>query len=197
MKNNTSALVIVAHPDDETIWMGGTIANFPHIKWTIFTLCRKNDLDRAPKFKKVCRHLKAAPMMSDLEDEGIMGIPESVPEIEKRILKKFADKKYTYLFTHGSNGEYGHPRHQGVHRAVQRLVQNKKIKCQSLMFFAYRLNKQKRIINIPEKSADIIFRLNSARLKGKKNIIKNLYGFGQKSFENVSCLPTETFTIYH
>ncbi len=197
MKNNESALVIVAHPDDETIWMGGTISNFKNIKWTIFSLCRKDDLDRAPKFKKVCNYYDARGIMSDLEDEGIMSIKKSLPEIRKRILKETKGGKFNYIFTHGYNGEYGHPRHRGVHRAVRRLVQEKKISCDQLIFFAYRLNAKKRIINIPVKSADIIFKLNTKKLQAKRNVVKKLYGFSQKSFENVSCLATETFTIYH
>ena len=37
------ALVIVAHPDDETIWMGGTILKNKNWKWTILSLCRASD----------------------------------------------------------------------------------------------------------------------------------------------------------
>jgi len=53
-------LVVVAHPDDETIWMGGTILSKSN-GWdtTIISLCRKYDGDRAPKFKRVCEILKA------------------------------------------------------------------------------------------------------------------------------------------
>ena len=36
------AAVIVAHPDDETLWAGGTILMHPETKWTIIALCRKN-----------------------------------------------------------------------------------------------------------------------------------------------------------
>ena len=39
------ANVIVAHPDDETIWMGGKIIHEKDFQWTILSLCRKDDLD--------------------------------------------------------------------------------------------------------------------------------------------------------
>ena len=62
-------LVVVAHPDDETIWMGGTLLKNSE-KWDtiIFSLCRKYDIDRAPKFKRACGIFSAKPFMSDLED---------------------------------------------------------------------------------------------------------------------------------
>lgn len=196
MKNKTDALVIVAHPDDETIWMGGTIKKFRGIRWTIFSLCRKDDPDRAPKFARVCRYYQARGLMSNLEDEGIMGIKNSLPEIKKRLVRPFAKRKFTYIFTHGANGEYGHARHRGVHRAVKELVQKKILRCQRLIFFAYRVNHYRRIINPAPKNMSLWVKLNKKELAAKKNVVKKLYGFSAQSFENVSCLAQETFKIY-
>ncbi len=123
MKKKIKALCIVAHPDDETIWMGGTILRNRDWNWTIFSLCRKNDSDRNPKFEKACRHYKAVGIISDIEDEKLK--PMSSAAIAKKILPQLRTKKYDYIFTHGENGEYGHRRHKEIHKAVKQLVKKK------------------------------------------------------------------------
>ena len=61
-------VLIVAHPDDETLWAGGTILSQP--LWTFFILClsRSSDPERAEKFYKVLKVLKSDGTMGDLDD---------------------------------------------------------------------------------------------------------------------------------
>ena len=51
--------VVVAHPDDETIWVGGTLLMERDWNCRILGLCRAGDSDRAPKFQKAIASFNA------------------------------------------------------------------------------------------------------------------------------------------
>lgn len=192
LQQKSKALVVVAHPDDETIWMGGTIARHKNISWTIFALCRKSDPDRMPKFLKVAKYYNALGIICDLEDEGIMTIKESISEIKNIIRNELKQKKFDYIFTHGYDGEYGHIRHSGVHGAIKEMLKNKEISAREHFYFSYKLDDRKKIA-VPRADAEFYAKLSAGELKAKRNVIKKLYGFTQISFENRSCSRVETF----
>ncbi len=183
-------LVIVAHPDDEIIWMGGTLIKNEKWRTEIISLCRGDDKDRAPKFEKVCKFLRAKSYIFNVEDDELKEIP--VLEIVKRI-RKFTDgKHYDYVFTHGKNGEYGHKRHIDVHNAIIRMVKEKQLKVKKVFFFSYlkvgSLCKSK-------LNADKIIKLDKNILNMKRELIKDVYGFGRESFEfkSIEKIKRESF----
>jgi LmbE family N-acetylglucosaminyl deacetylase len=194
-KKNGRGLVVVAHPDDETIWMGGTLLRYPKIHWTILVLCRRHDSDRYPKFLKVGKFYRAKALITDLEDEGILNVKKSLPEIEQRINRLLKVKKFDYLLTHGNIGEYGHLRHIGVHQAVRKLIKEKKLVGEQIFYFAYRgYNKgDNSKASNDFKRAKYVLKLTPKEIAQKRKIVREMYGFTKKSFEYLSCSKKETF----
>lgn len=188
------ALVIVAHPDDETIWLGGTIMKYPQLNWTILSLCRASDADRAPKFRKVCKFLKAKPIITNLDDEDKISLQQSLKEIPKIITKTIGNQQFDYIFTHGVNGEYGHPRHIGAHLAVKKMVKEGKLRCEFAFFFNYCKISRRRFSPLKIKAdTQYLLTLTKQELQSKKNIMSRLYGFDPQGIDINYCTKQEGF----
>ncbi|MFH1710836.1 MAG: PIG-L family deacetylase [Nanoarchaeota archaeon] len=189
-------LVVVAHPDDETVWMGGSLIKNCVIeknwKVEIISLCRKNDTERTEKFFKVCRILNAQGFISDLDDSEEEDYKEITPEDITRRVKKFINGNYDIIFTHGENGEYSHIRHKQIHNAVKGLLESGELKAKKAFFFSYIERGEFCDIN---SSADNLINLDKNLYSRKKFIIQGIYGFDKGSFEEKSCRKKEAFEL--
>ena len=170
-------LAIVAHPDDETIWMGNQIIKKKVWEWKIVFLCRASDKDRYPKFLKVCKCYNAKAIIADLEDEKLL--PLNISYIIDLIERNLKEKEFDIVYTHGENGEYGHIRHKEVHNAVKQMIKDGKLKTKKIFYFNYK-KRNNDCIAIKNKNYN---KLNKNELKKKKKKITELYGFGVGSFE--------------
>ena len=93
------ALVVVAHPDDETLWVGGTMLMHPAWSWRIVSLCRGRDTDRRPRFFDAMTHLGGRGDMGDLDD-GPEQRPLSGDEVRKAVRWALHDPSYDLIVTH-------------------------------------------------------------------------------------------------
>jgi LmbE family N-acetylglucosaminyl deacetylase len=139
----TTILVVSAHPDDETLFSGGTLAMYAQKGHDIFILettrGEGGEVGEPPLTTRenlaTFREQEVRQAAGTLGARDIFFLPYIDPFMEingiaRRIdapLADFAAAIATYVqkigpqlvITHGSNGEYGHPQHIYTHRATR------------------------------------------------------------------------------
>jgi LmbE family N-acetylglucosaminyl deacetylase len=187
-----SVAVIVAHPDDETLWAGGTILSHPSWKWFIVCLCRESDTERAPKFYKALKVLKSEGIMGDLDD-GPEQKPLDEKEVERAILDLLPPKHFDLIISHNPSGEYTrHIRHEEVSKAVIELWHAGKTSASELWTFAYE-DDNKEYYPRPAENATIYRTLTKRIWLRKYSIITETYGFDKNSWEAETAPQAEAF----
>jgi LmbE family N-acetylglucosaminyl deacetylase len=194
-KTSKSVLIVVAHPDDETLWAGGTILNNPSWDCFIISLCRKNDEDRAPKFYRVLKELNAKGIMGDLNDE-----PEQTPlnndDIQQIIIGLLPKTDFDLIVTHNLMGEYTrHLRHEEVSKAVMSLWLEDKIAAYALWTFAYE-DGNKAYLPKAVKEAHIYNVLPESIWLKKYDLMTQTYGFNKDSWEAQTTPKAEAFWVF-
>ncbi len=184
--------IIVAHPDDETLWAGGTILSHPTWNCFIVSLCRGKDPERAPKFYNALKILKSEGIMGDLDDS-----PEQKPldqkMLEQTIIELLPAKHYHLIISHNPSGEYTrHLRHEEVSKAVIKLWYAKKIFADELWTFAYEDGKRKYCPKA-ERDVEIYRKLTKQIWLRKYGIITETYGFEENSWEAKTTPKNEAF----
>jgi LmbE family N-acetylglucosaminyl deacetylase len=182
MAARESVAVLVAHPDDETLWAGGTL--LAENNWAPFVGCasRAYDADRAPKFSRVLEQLRARGAMADLDD-GPEQLPLADEQVEQALLECLPSRQYDRILSHSPLGEYTrHRRHEEVARAVLRLWLRGELSAAELWLFAYDDEGGSRLPRAID-SADIVRELSPEVWQHKRRLITQVYGFAETSWE--------------
>ena len=175
-----SILAISAHPDDETLFAGGTLAMYAAKGHRVFILettrGQGGEVGEPPLSTRenlaAFREQEVRKAAQVLGVEDIFFLPYVDPYMEingiaRRIdvpLADFAAAINEYIkklqpdmiITHGSNGEYGHPQHIHTHRAARMALSNGHAEIAFLSWCAwYEPSERERILNKDDR-ADII-----------------------------------------
>ena len=187
--------VVVAHPDDETLWTGGLLLSHP--EWSIFivSLCRGKDTDRAPRFHQTLECLGAKGAMGDLDD-GPEQVPLPAIMVQDAILALLPVWDVDLLLTHAPGGEYTrHRRHEDISRAVQALCRKGDLSARRILEFAYE-DGGRAYFPQARKDADLHLPLPEAIWQRKHDIITQVYGFDPSSWEAQTTPRTEAFNAF-
>src|SRR2546428_13356398 len=76
--------VVVAHPDDESLWFGGTLSMFSDASLKIVIVCLTNgDNDvRSNEFRQACQKIGAVALMLDYPDGSSIELPDFTSYME-------------------------------------------------------------------------------------------------------------------
>ncbi|SEN52447.1 GlcNAc-PI de-N-acetylase [bacterium A37T11] len=184
--------VIVAHPDDETLWAGGTLLSHP--QWQVFvaSVCRGDDADRAPKFTNALQVFHAQGAMATLDD-GVEQTPLNEEALKQTILRLLPPIKYDLVITHDPSGEYTyHLRHIEVSKAVINLWNDQQITSKELWTFAYH-DGNKKFYPRAIHDASIKSPLSLDIYAIKHQIMHEVYGYPLDGWEVKTTPMTEAF----
>jgi len=183
---------IVAHPDDETLWAGGTIMSHPSWKCFIVSVFRGKDADSASKFSKALKNLNSEGIMGNLYDEPEQKSPNE-KEIKQIILNLLPPKHFDIIISHNPSGEYTRNiRNEEVGRTVIKLWNSGKITADELWNFAYEDGCKE---YYPEAINPASFHhiLKEQIWLKKYSIITETYGFEKNSWEAETTPRAEAF----
>jgi len=116
--NPVKAAVFSAHPDDETVWMGGTILSNSDWNWKIFISTHEEMDERGIELQKAVNEYKAQSNELQLDYEFIHVMEDTqdanridVSEVTRK-LNEINIGDFDVIFTHNVDGEYDHINHK-------------------------------------------------------------------------------------
>ena len=181
MSNSQNILAFFAHPDDETILAGGTLALLAYLGVDVHYLCATrgeggetgeppvcsiSELGDVREKEFICavKQLggKSAETLGYIDPRvgpnvALYAFEADETKLVQQIIDYIEQYKIDTVITHGSNGEYGHPAHRLVHKSALEAV--KSLDRSNMQLYtvqaAYTNNPKKHLMNT-EDNADLI-----------------------------------------
>jgi len=183
----TRILTVIAHPDDETMLTGGTLALLARVGMEVYYLCAtrgeggevgeppvcaRDQLGRVRESEMRCavQALDGArvdflgyidPLVGD--NDELHPYTDDLSGLVNQIVAYIQEIKPDVVITHGSNGEYGHPAHRLTHLATRKAVESLNGHAPILYTFSasFPEHPRPRLVN-PDDPADLVLDVTPA-----------------------------------
>ena len=177
-------VMIVAHPDDETLWGGANL-----VRDNYFVVCLTNgyNLARAHDFREILKFTNNSGIIlnyPDIEDNII----DDWSEVENGILKDLSTiltyQNWDKIVTHGPDGTTGHYHHKKINQYVTEIT--KKFNSYKNLYYFQKFFKKDKIPNYLPRINDIELEYKRKEVEiyeSVKHIIYQLW-FHMLPFEN-------------
>lgn len=158
--NGIDNLMIVAHPDDETLWGGSHLIDDNYL---VVCITCGTSRTRVEEFKKALSISKDAYIMLSYPDKTKNKRDDwslVYSSIEKDLEKIMKLKKWNIIVTHNIDGEYGHIHHKMTHNIVKSIYDKKEFSGDLFFFGKYYTKKnidlyKDKLIKIKSKNKEI------------------------------------------
>ena len=115
---NYDKLMVVTHPDDESLFGGGELLK--ETGWLVVCVTNKDNKMRNAEFQKAMDFVGAEREIWDYEDKwnGDFDRPELIKDLQEVIGRRWWKK----IVTHNLDGEYGHTQHIALSEVMHEIV---------------------------------------------------------------------------
>ena len=183
-------LMIVAHPDDESLWGGAHLSEGGYL---VVCLTNGSNRVRAKEFTDVVEKSGNTPIILDYPDK-VFGERDDWENVRDKLendlefIMNFND--WELIVTHNPDGEYGHIHHVMTSESVTKLY-NKQKPDAKLYYFG----KYYKAVDLPNVEKDLP-RISDSELEAKKKLCDK-YESQKTTVEKLShMLPYENWTEY-
>ena len=145
-------MMIVAHPDDESLWGGDALGT--ETGWLVICLTGGSNKVRSRRFNDAMDIFGVEREIFDFPDLGMKVFPDPV---EAEIINKVADRVnrsgVVKVVTHNPDGEYGHIAHKELSRIIAKALTDR----EKLHYFSFSNTGKELLSPLKQKAFDIYF----------------------------------------